>query len=395
MMIPSMVRKYKIAVVAACPFPYPRGTPIRILRMSEGLAARGHDVHVVTYHLGERLTDLPFAIHRIPGIPTYRKTSPGPSYQKIFLVDPLLAVKLYSVVKARRVDVIHAHHYEGLIAGWLVSRLTGVPVVFDVHTLLSSELPHYQLGLPAFLLRGIAARLDRILPPRADHVIAVTNTIRNKLTAEIGLAPGRVTTVYSAIESDHFDSTPVVDPESASRTLIFSGNLAAYQGVDLMLRAFRLVLDRKPDTVLKIVTDASLDSHRSLIRQLGLQNNLVVEQADYFHLPAALHTARIALNPRLEADGLPLKLLNYMATGRAIVSFAGSGEILHDEETGLIVRQASAESFAAAILRLLDDPQLAERLGRSAQREVQEFFVWEPMVRIIEGVYARVLESRQ
>src|SRR3990172_10649695 len=97
---------YKVAVVAACPFPYPRGTPIRILRMSESLAARGHEVHVVTYHLGERLTDLPFTIHRIPNIPTYRKTSPGPSYQKVFLVDPLLTVKLYGVVRDRKVDLI-------------------------------------------------------------------------------------------------------------------------------------------------------------------------------------------------------------------------------------------------------------------------------------------------
>lgn len=390
-----MPSQYKVAVVAACPFPYPRGTPIRIQRMSESLAARGHEVHVVTYHLGERLTDLPFAVHRIPDIPTYRKTSPGPSYQKIFLVDLLLAIKLYSVVKNQKIDLIHAHHYEGLIAGWLVSRLTGIPVVFDVHTLLSSELPHYELGLPSFLQRGIAAWLDRVLPPRADHVIAVTNTIRDKLTAEIGLPADRVTTVYSAVEADHFHSASLVDAESAPRTLIYTGNLAAYQGVDLMLRAFRLVLDRKPDTVLKIVTDASIDPHRNLIEELGLKDNLVVEYSDYFHLPAALHTARIALNPRLQADGLPAKLLNYMATGRAIVSFAGSGEILHDERTGLLVREESVESFAGAILRLLDDPRLAERLGRAAQEEVQEFFVWESMVKIIEEIYARVLRERK
>ena len=45
----------------------------------------------------------------------------------------------------------------------------------------------------------------------------------------------------------------------------------------------------------------------------------------------------IALNPRVDCDGLPVKLLNYMATGRAIVSFAGSAEILEHEQTGLVV----------------------------------------------------------
>lgn len=97
-----MSRKLKIAVIAACPFPYPRGTPIRILRMAEGLAAHGHEVHVITYHLGQAMDDLPFAIHRIPNIPTYQKFSPGPTYQKIVMLDTLLAIKILNVVRNKR-----------------------------------------------------------------------------------------------------------------------------------------------------------------------------------------------------------------------------------------------------------------------------------------------------
>jgi glycosyltransferase involved in cell wall biosynthesis len=388
-----LTKHYKIAVVAACPFPYPRGTPIRIYRMAEALAARGHAVHVVAYHLGHKMDEVPFAIHRIPDIPTYRKTSPGPSYQKILLVDPLLALKLYQVVRRQGIDVIHAHHYEGLIAGWWVARLTGVPLVFDVHTLLESELPHYELGLPGALLRRIASALDHALPPRADHIITVTNLIRTKLINEIGIAPDQVTTVYTGVEKDLGAMHPL-EPASAQHTLIYTGNLAQYQGVDLMLRAFRLVLDRKPDVILKILTESPIETYQPLIDELGLQDNLLVEAADYFELPDALYGARIALNPRLQADGLPVKLLNYMATGRAIVSFKGSAEILTDGETGLIARDDSVESFAEAILRLLDDRALSKRLGEAAQLTVQEFFVWESMVKILEDVYARVLEEK-
>ena len=46
------MRRYRVAMLAACPFPAARGTPIRILRIAEELARRGHDVDVVTYHLG-------------------------------------------------------------------------------------------------------------------------------------------------------------------------------------------------------------------------------------------------------------------------------------------------------------------------------------------------------
>jgi glycosyltransferase involved in cell wall biosynthesis len=103
----------------------------------------------------------------------------------------------------------------------------------------------------------------------------------------------------------------------------------------------------------------------------------------------------IALNPRPQADGLLAKLLNYMAAGRAIVSYSGSGEIIQHERTGLLVPGADPELFAGAILRLLDDPELARRLGAAAQSTVHEVFVWEKSVMLIEAVYERLVNNRR
>ena len=387
-----MTRKYRIAVVAACPFPYPRGTPIRILRMSEGLAARGHEVHVITYHLGQQIEELPFEIHRIPKIPTYHKLSPGPTYQKLVVVDTLLAATLFRLLKSGRFDIIHAHHYEGLLASLPVARLMKIPLVFDVHTLLASELPHYSMGLSLSTLRWIGNWIDGWLPGRADHIVAVTNSIRSSLIKQVGIAPARVTTVYGGIEAEHFTAQLAPVPASASRTLIYTGNLAPYQGVDLMLRAFRKVVDHRPDVLLKIVTNSSMESYSDLIAAFNLQNHLVVEKADYFQLPLQLHSARIALNPRVHCDGLPLKLLNYMATARAIVSFEGSAEVLEHARTGLIVANYDIDSFAEAILRLLENPELADTLGKNAHSYVQEFFIWEDAIRSLELIYSSLLE---
>ena len=385
-------RPYKIAVVAACPFPYPRGTPIRIYRMAEALASRGHAVHVVAYHLGQSFEETPFKLHRTPPIPTYRKTSPGPSYQKIFLIDPLLAVKLYQVVRKHRVDLIHAHHYEGLIAAWPVARLTGLPLVFDVHTLLASELPQYKLNLPKAFLRWAGNLLDHTLPAQADHIVTVGDSVRKKLIEEIGLSADRVTTVYTGIEKG-FGRPPSPVSVSSLRTLIYAGNLADYQGVDLMLKAFRLVLDQRPDTLLKIVSGNPISPYQAMIRSLRLENNLIMENADYFRLPAVLHTAMIALNPRPRADGILVKLLNYMAAGCAIVSFSGSGEIIQHERTGLLVAGAEVEMFASAILRLLENPELAQKLGAAAQSTAQDVFVWEKSVMLFEAIYDKLVDK--
>lgn len=390
-----MTAPLSIAVIAACPFPYPRGTPIRILRMSESLAARGHNVEVITYHLGQRIVDLPFRVHRIPRVPTYRRLTPGPSYQKLLVVDPLLMARVNRVLHSRHFDVIHAHHYEGLLAGLSPARRLKIPIVFDVHTLLSSELPHYTLGLPKSILRTLGDALDRTLPRQADHIVAVTNGIRNRLMHEIGIPAGRITTVYTGAEAGHFTGGSAADPDDAARTLIYTGTLEEYQRIDLMLKAFRGVLDHRPDVRLKIVSDAPLDPYESLIRELRLGQHLDRVQADYFQLPHVLHSAMIALSPRVVCDGLPVKVLNYMATGRAIVAFAGSAEIVEDGVTGLVVKDNDIEAFTSSILSLLDDPERALSLGRQARARVEEFFVWESAVVALEKIYQGVLKVRR
>jgi len=384
-----------VAVVAACPFPYPRGTPIRILRMAESLVARGHHVEVITYHLGQRVVDLPFKVHRIPHVPTYRRLAPGPSYQKLLLIDPLLTARVSSVVQSGRFDVLHAHHYEGLLASLPAARRLKMPVVFDVHTLLSSELPHYSLGLPKGLLRLIGDALDRMLPKRADHIVAVTNGIRNRLMHEIGIPAGKITTVYTGAEAELFRVTATPDPRITERTLIYTGTLEQYQRIDLMLMAFRRVLNQQPDVRLKIVSDTPLDAYASLIRDLELRGHVDLVHADYFQLPEMLHSAMIALSPRVVCDGLPMKVLNYMATGRAIVAFAGSAEIIEHDRTGIVVEDNDVEAFSAAILRLLDEPQRAQELGRNARARVEEFFVWKSAVMALEKIYSGLLRGKR
>jgi glycosyltransferase involved in cell wall biosynthesis len=382
-----MNKKYKIAVVAACPFPYPRGTPIRIMRMAEGLVARGHEVHVITYHLGTEIEELPFKIHRIPFVSTYRKLSPGPTYQKIAILDSLLAIKLFQILRSAEFDIIHAHHYEGLLASIPAARFYKIPLVFDIHTLLKSELPHYPLGLPLTVLQKIGTFFDTILPKQADHIVSVTNLIRDRLINEIRIDSQKVTTIYGGIEANHFASHNLTLPDSASPALIYTGNLAPYQGIDLMLHAFRKIVDRYPNIILKLITNSSISSYLDLIQTLRLKNNLVIEDANYFQIPTHLHLSTVALHPRVHSDGLPLKLLNYMATGRPIVSFAGSAEVLKHEQTGLVIENDNVDAFANAVLRLLENPAFAEDLGKNAQAYVQEFFVWENSIQMLETIY--------
>jgi glycosyltransferase involved in cell wall biosynthesis len=385
-------------MIAACPFPAARGTPARIYRLADELGERGHQVHVFTYHLGGDPADAKFEIRRIADIRTYRKESPGPSVQKLLVLDSLLAVKLLQAVRHRRYDIIHAHHVEGLLAALPAHWLTGIPLVFDVHTLVENELPFYRMALSPWLLRRLGRGLDRYLPRFADHVVAVSSDIQRELIERHGISARNIAVIPNGVEDDFlappsgFAGAPK-EGERSQPILVFAGNLAPYQRFELLLQAVALARKHRPGIRLLVITDSSFDGYRALASQLDLQDHLEIVSVSLGDLPKRLVESDIALNPRTECVGLPQKLLNYMAAGRPIVSFAGSARYLEHEQRALIVEDEDVAGFAEAIVRLVDDPALAHRLGQAGRAFVAEHLSWTRTAIAAEAVYER-LRSR-
>ena len=201
-----MEKKLKIAMVAACPFPVAQGSQVYIEQMSTALAQRGHQVHLVCYHFGTHDEEYNFSVHRIPRITSYSRFRAGPSLQKPFL-DLLLTIKLWQVIKKEKIDIIHAHNYEAPLAGFIVRTVTGVPVVFNSHNVLSDELYTY-FRLPFFkrLAQSVAHYLDNFIPKRADFCITVSEESINFLIKK-GVSPDRVAFIPPGIDFKKVQST--------------------------------------------------------------------------------------------------------------------------------------------------------------------------------------------
>jgi glycosyltransferase involved in cell wall biosynthesis len=381
-----------IAMVAACPFPAPRGTPIRILRLAEGLASRGHRVHVVTYHFGMGMVDPAVSVHRIPTIGTYRRLAPGPTVWKLAVLDPMLTGTLFRLLRRHRIDILHAHHFEGLMVAAAARAGRRIPLVFDAHTLLASELPTYDLAFPSAATRRLGAQGDRWLPRLADHVASCSERIRDRLVEIQAVPADRVTVVPNGVETCLFDgAVPQWSAVPHPPTLVFTGNLARYQGIDFMLAAFRKVLDHRADVRLTMVTTAPFGAYEARARELGVRQAIDLVEAPLERVPSLLAGADVALNPRVSCDGIPIKLLNYMAAGRAVVSFAGSAPGLAHRTTAWLANDGDVDGFAEGVLALLGDRPLAETMGRNAQRFVRANHSWEHAVDRTEAMYAGML----
>jgi glycosyltransferase involved in cell wall biosynthesis len=311
-------------------------------------------------------------------------------------MDSLMAIELRRVIGQERIDVVHAHHYEGL----LVSALAQVgrkrrPVVYDAHTLLESELPFYGPPLARKLVSRVGRRIDGWLPSRADHVVAVTEQIKGILVRVGRIPEERVTVAPNGVELARFAKSVGATghrPTASAPvfTLGYTGNLAAYQGIGLLLQATKNVLAVRRDVRLLIATGSPTEKWRSEVKRLGLGQHVDFTSDNLDTLPEVLVGFDIALNPRPRCEGIPYKLLNYIAAGKPVVSFRGSARGVA-EDAVLTVPDGDTSAFAAAILRLLDDPALARSLGRRARRAAEEDHSWERTAEGVEGVYMRML----
>ncbi|MFW6089223.1 MAG: glycosyltransferase family 4 protein [Gemmatimonadota bacterium] len=388
-------RPLRVAKVAACPFPYPRGTPIRAYRMAEALAARGHHVNVVTYHLGEAVKSEALEVSRIPDVWWYRKVSPGPSIRKLLLVDPILAVKLWQVLRADRFDVIHAHHYEGLLLALAARGRLPLPIVYDAHTALATELPHYSRLIPRSVSGLVGRLVDTVVPRFAEHTVAVTGSIRDYLVEHGVVDTANISVIGNGVEPEFLrraGERRSID-EDRSVSLAFAGNLAPYQGIDLLLDIFRRVRDRHPDARLLLITESDFGPYERLAQELGVRYSVEVVRSDLTVLPRLLSTADVLLNPRPRCDGLPQKLLNYLAAGRPIVSFADSAPGLVHGQTALLAPTSDVDAFAGLVLRVLEQPLLADRLAERARAHAVEELSWERTASEIESLYRSLLGS--
>jgi glycosyltransferase involved in cell wall biosynthesis len=235
---------------------------------------------VFSYHIVDDESLPPLPVTRTRKRIVRRHMPPGPRLEKL-LLDPLLCYQLGKGLRRGRFDVIHAHHVEGLLVARCASRRGEVPVVFDAHTLLASELPTYSLGLGRRTLRALGWWLDGVLPRRADQVIAVTRRMRDLLVTGHGLAEDRVSVISNGVEIEHFAG---VDGRIAAEPgrLIYTGTLAPYQGIELLLDAFAIARRRRPGLRLCICAQTSFAPYEKLASGLGIGDAIEIAR-DSFH----------------------------------------------------------------------------------------------------------------
>lgn len=342
--------------------------------MARHLAELDVDVDLLVYPIGENV-ELPNNVRllRSVGIPGISSVPIGPSWRKAVL-DLGLAWSAFVLAIRNRYQVFHGVEEGGIIACVLAS-LFRRKFVYDMDSCMTDQLKCSR-SKACSIVAPIINRLERWCIRRADAVL----TVCEDLTLRARLLGAKTEDVYQ-IEDFAPDDLLKCDETllkqwrqtlspCGERIVLYTGNLASYQGVDLLLEAFGLAQFESADAgaphvpvYLVIVGGAApeLIELRNRLKQLGIDERvkLVGEQSPD-QMGVFLRLADVLVSPRIEGTNTPLKIYGYMASGKPIVAtgIRSHTQVLDDTTATLV--KPDPQSFADGLMKCLS-PQFAAK----------------------------------
>ena len=378
--------------------------------IARGVAARGHEVHVV--------------------LPWHPRLARGPVEHGIrfhpFRYAPLAGLNVFGYAGALRADVrlrlsAYAVAPLALVAGWRkarsVARTYGATVIHGHWVVPSGAIaaaacPHLPLvvslhGSDVYVAERspIARRVAGAVLRRSGFVTASSDDLRTRAIS-LGAAPERSETVPYGVDTDRFH------PDSAARArrraelgltdaaplLFTAGRFVRKKGFEYLIDAAARLSSGWPALRLVIGGGGDLDRDlRERAARQGIAEHVVFpgvlghdEVAEY------LAAADLIIVPSVRddsgnVDGLPNVVMEALASGTALVTTAagGIGAVAHDNRNAALVAERDVEGLASRISELLRSPETRARLGEQARKDVIANHGWPRAAEAFERAYWR------
>ncbi|KRC65968.1 hypothetical protein ASE12_15100 [Aeromicrobium sp. Root236] len=343
------------------------------------------------------------ARHEIDGVVYQHLLNDGVVLPR-FPVQEFIATYSAGIIEHARKEsaaLIHAasNSYNAL-SGLTAARELGIPAIYEVRGLYEEVRRSKNPAHASTPQYAFASHLETLAATEADHVIAITDGLKDTLVGR-GVPADSITVVPNGVDTERFRPLPR-DDELARRlglegkvVIGYLGSLNWYEGHELLFEAFATLHERHPDVRLLVVgAGARLDHLKRVRAKLGLEDEILMpgsvpfeEIESYYSIVDIAPVTRLS-SPVTETVS-PLKPFEAMAMGKVVVSsdVAIMTEIVDDGRTGLLFRKEDAASLVETLERLVTDPELRARLGSQAREWVVAERDWRILAGRVAGVY--------
>jgi glycosyltransferase involved in cell wall biosynthesis len=293
--------------------------------------------------------------------------------------------------RAGEIDVVEVADYQGGAAFWPGLQ---VPLVTRIH----GSLTYYADELKTAVGK-LERRLERSSLERSDFICSVSRYAAERTRGIFGLKDREISVIYNSVN--------VFDVESQLRakdSVVFAGTVTRKKGIISLIRSWPEVLKNRPNAELHVYgKDGMTEEGQSLTKKLKSSLSPGMQTSVHFHghvdastLRQALRRARVSAFPSY-SEAFSLAPMESMAEGCPTIftKHATGRELIDDGRHGLLVDPDRPEEISNAIVRVLEDDQLAERLGAGGRRRILEDFNPAEVVRKNEAFYRACAQSFQ
>jgi len=297
-------------------------------------------------------------------------------------------LRLTRLMKKMQIDIVHTHLYRANLAGRIAAKLAGIPVIIaNEHNIDSWKKFSQRLN-------------DRALAKITNKIIAVSDAVKDFYVKKIGISEDKIITIYNGVDISKFQTYVNtnkqkeefgIKPDEKIITII--GRLHQQKGHLYFLKAAQIIREKNPKVKFLIVGDGPLEEQlRSMSEDLGISKNVVFTGLRE-DIPQILAMSDISVLASLR-EGFSITVLESMAAGKPVVvtDVGGNSEIVEHEKTGFIIQPKSSEEMALYSLNIIDNQELAKKMGQEAEKRVLNFSI-DRMVRKTEYLYKSLLES--
>lgn len=273
--------------------------------------------------------------------------------------------------KKTKPDVIHLHSPVPFMADVAAYAAGGIPTILTYHSgsMLKGRI------LPDLFIRAYESIFLRILLRKVSAIVPVSMSFLDKKWGK--KFAYKTTLIMPGVDASRFSARAL---PRGGKTILFVGRIeltSGWKGIAELLAAMKIVLAQCPEARLEFVGggDAVL-FYEQMARALGIWDSVEMRGPAFGDdLARAYHRAALFVLPSTsDAEQSSMALIEAMASGRPVVGtrIGGTPYIIKDGVTGLLVEPKDPEALAKALLRILNNDDLAEELARGAAAAAQE-----------------------
>jgi glycosyltransferase involved in cell wall biosynthesis len=381
-------KKLRILIATFWDYPHTGGLSNYITTLKAGLEDLGHKVDVISpnqFSAG-KVEALREAI--VPQLKTLFQNRYGSCTSKIIQSSRLLYIyeQMLQSIKLEKYDILHAQDlFTANILGRYNENL-GKPLLFTPHGMYTFSRLKFNRIASGSEEEAYYKEIEKKAIEYATHIVILSDSFREPL-GQLGATPSKLTTVNTGIDF------PPVSHKGENGKVIIScvARLGPRKGHSDLLMALSKLKSLTQHVELQIVGDGEMrEALEEQAKELQLTNVKFLGKRD--DIPSILSKTDIFVLPTLN-DNLPISIIEAMHSGTAILTTdcGGITEIVHHNETGLIVQPGNVPQLATQLEKLIVNSTLRSQLGDNAFRYAKSHLTREAMVQKIEHIYQNLL----